>query len=1014
MAELFEAVKAVPILEVAKDLNIQITKEGHVNTMAVCPFHEDHKGGGGEPNFSLFHPSNRYRCHKCGEKGSVLDLFMKVNNITDAVEAAKTMAQIYHVQYDEKKPEKAHVKKWKEDKYTFKTWDNAAVEKSHDNLMEAAAAPHLENFCKLRNVDAEYVKKKKIGLAMAYAIDQEKQFDFVYTIPAFDVDGALLAIRLHSRFVRKNKRFIGSSKMPEGADPTCPYDLVDYNPEAPELWVMEGEGDLWTAQHGLKKNAITTLCGANSIADAIAKNQFILGDLSKKEKIVLCNDNDYTGTQAMARVRMHMPKDANVYRIHWPDNYPKKEDVSYYFNTMGKSFAEFETLLKKYSFEEAEAWLKFEQEKAEAKKKGTSRVYEFGNCYFRIAPKKGKPTKKQSKKDEAEAEVVDYGPAIDDESEDPKISTFVIRGRATVEIGRDGYTRADLEAETGEVEKDHFLPPETWMDKRSFMRQCCRRTRYKFLGTDRDIQDIMENATKNLKDKQIKKGVKYIGFVDHHFVGPGFVISKDGVTEDGPLEYIPQGTPFDDTIKITTTNKDLKEILEAFCKEILKVNKPDVIIPTLGWMFACFFKDEITKILNYFPILSVFGTSGAGKTSLIVALMRLFGVTPGFRLYNANQTKFSVAKMLSCTNSIPLPVDELKENIGRDVVNFWQQKLKNAYFGETETRGNKDQTLTSYEYRAPLLVLGEMSIIREQAIAERTISVRPERHYIDTHKEAKEAFRRIDKDISIEVLFPTVVQWILKEGLFKTKQVWGETKLEMAGLRLQKLSQRVWDNYVTVCFGVNMFEMFAKSMDVTFKVPPETKRQAFGSLASVINSAGDRPKLAFDEFLEALAIMAKSGVIKKEQQYIVDGETLYFHLNSCVPPFRKWARETAWEGEQFGRGELFNQANELQRMKNTYIVHTSRVKRLGPDGPQRCIMIHLPKAERMNLDVSGFGFSTDNEEPSEPWRDPAPTPAAAEAQPAPELPPELTDQAPEPGSDLGEGDGDMFEDSKEA
>ncbi len=1010
MAELFDAVKGIPIGEVAQDLSITITKPGGSYSMAVCPFHEDHKGGGGEPNLSLFHPTNRFRCHKCGEKGSVLDFFMKVNGLTDAVQAAKQMAEIYHVQYDEKKPEKAHVKKWKTDKYSFKTWDNAAIEKAHENLMEEAAKQHLEHFMKVRNVDADFVKKKRIGLAMVYAIDQEKQFDFAYTIPAFDTDGTLLAIRLHSRFVRKHKRFVSTEKIVGGGDPTYFYDITDYDPAGPELWVNEGEGDLWTTQGLLKKNAITTLCGANSVADGLAKDQVALGDLTKKERIVLCNHYDHTGLRAMARVRVRMPKDAKVFRIHWPDNYIKKEDVSFWFNTLGKSFAEFETLLHPYSFEEAEAWLKLEQEKEEAKKKGTLRIYEFGNCYFRLAAGKKTPAPKKPKKDE-NAEVVNIGPDAEEEVEDTQISTFVIHGKATVEIERQGFTRADLETINGKGEKGVFLSPEVWTNKRDFMKQVCTHTKYKFLGSDRDIQDIMELATKHIKENQVKKGVKYIGFVDQNFVGPGFIISKDGVVEDGPFEYIPQGSPFDNSIKVVQ-NENSKEVLKDFCDTVLLVNKPDVILPTLGWMFACFFKEEIHKILHYFPILSVFGTSGAGKTSLIISLMRLFGVGAGFRLFNANATRFSVMKMLSATNAIPLPVDELKENIGRDNVNFWQQRLKNVYFGETETRGNKDQTVSSYEYRAPLCVLGEMSIIREQAIAERTIAIRPERHYIDTHKEAKEAYRKMDKEIPVECLFPLAVQWILKEGIPETKKVWSETKAEITGMKLPRLAPRVWDNFVTITFGLNMLQKFAQAQGVEFRIGADKKKQALGSLAGALNAVGGRPKLAFDEFIEAMAVMAKTGVIKKEQQYLVEQDTLYFHLNSCAPAFRKWARDTNWEGEIMGRHELFNQAKEVCKMNPSYVVDVSRVKRLGADAQDRCIMINLLRAAKMSLDVTGFGYSHEPETPNEPWREPAPAPP--EAQSETPLPPELTEQPPpEPGSDIGEGEEDMFEDAKD-
>lgn len=1011
MPDIFEVVKTIPIKDVAEALGIQITTHGQGQSMAVCPLHADHKGQGGEPNLSLIHGINRFQCHKCTEKGSQLDLWMKVTKAPSALEAAKMMAAHWHLSYDEKKPDKPHVKKWKQDKYGIKTWNKDAAQKAHENLLDEVAKPHLDHFLKLRNLSIDYVKAKKIGLVMAFGIDQEKQSDFAFSIPVFDHDGTLLACRLHSRLHRKHKKFVWSGKIEGGSYPKAMYDMTSYNPEGEELWINEGEGDFWTTEHVLKKNAITTLCGAGALSDQLAQDQALLGDLSKKTRIVFCQHNDNTGLKAMGRVRVHMPKDAPCFRIHWPDNYVKKEDVSFWFNTLAKSAAEFEQLLHPYSFEEAEAWLLIEKEKEDAKKKGVNRVYEFGNCYFRLAEGKKAavfkkvPKKKKDEHEEKDVEDVesDPGPKIEADAEDTKITSFVIRGKATLEIDREGYTRADVETVDGKLEKDVFLAPKTWTSKKEFMERFPH-TKYVIQATDRDIQDIMQLVVKTIPDTQVKKGVKYIGMVDHHFVGPKFTISANGVVENGPFEYIPQGSPFDSAVKIYA-HENVKDVVKAFCETILRVNKPDVILPTLGWMFACLFKEQIHKIIHYFPILSFFGTSGSGKTSLVQTMLRLYGIGPGFRLFSANATRFSVMRMLSSTNCVPVAVDELKENIGRDVVNFWQQRLKNVYFGETETRGNKDQTISSYEYTAPLIICGEMSILREQAIAERTIAVRPERHYIDSRKDAKEAYVRLDREVAVEAMFPFIVQWLLKEGVDKTKDVWVATKAEIHAMKLPHLSSRVWDNFVVMMFGLNMFEIFAKSMGETFVVPSEMKRDVLTGMTKSLHSVGNRAKIAFDEFLEGASIMANIGLIKKDVNYDMDGELLYLHINSTVPIYRKWAKDVSWEGEVGGRTELYNQACEICKMNQTYVIETRKNRRMGTK-VARCVVINLKKAEEMNLDVSGFGFATEEppawQQPADPPPQQADLPGTAE----PELPPELADQPErEPGADEEE---DMF------
>jgi hypothetical protein len=46
------------------------------NGMASCPWHDDHNA-----SFSM-RRYNHFRCFSCGEKGSVIDLYMKMNGVT--------------------------------------------------------------------------------------------------------------------------------------------------------------------------------------------------------------------------------------------------------------------------------------------------------------------------------------------------------------------------------------------------------------------------------------------------------------------------------------------------------------------------------------------------------------------------------------------------------------------------------------------------------------------------------------------------------------------------------------------------------------------------------------------------------------------------------------------------------------------------------------------------------------------------------------------------------------------
>lgn len=980
---IFDLVKEVPILEVAKDLGIKIVKETSVNAFAVCPFHEDHVGGGGKANLSLLKTANGFRCFKCGENGTVVDFYAKACKV-EPLEAAKALAAKYHIQdplLDQPKPHPAAGKAEKKDgkakvgakdgddvgegpskpkKLPKEPWDLARVQKAHARLMEPQNLDHLNHFCEMRKVDAAFVAQKKIGLDLVFGIDNDQTADLAYIIPVLAKDGSLLAIRTHSRLWRKHKKFI------KGFTSKVFYDLTAFDPEAPELHIVEGEGDVWTLQHQLKRNVLTTMAGAGVMPSVVQEQMAVLGDLSKKTRIVFYPDNDDVGRECMARIRFLLPKELPCEKIYWPSNYGQKQDVSHWLNELGRTEQELDALRKTYTWQEAQDELiaiEKKKEQLEALKKLGIKVKEEANCYWRM---------KKSK------EGIEWEP----------ISNFVIRGKATIEIDGSAYTRADVITSDGVEEKDKQLPPEMWLGKRDFLR-VFPHTKYRFLGSDNDIQQLKSEVIKTIPKDGVKKGVEIIGISGNHgdiFVGPGFAISKDGVIENPPFEYIRQRIPLEESFKLVLAS-DVKPILQEFCDNLLKINKAPVIVPTIGWMFACFFKERVRNMIQYFPLMSVFGTSGAGKTTFIQTMLRIFGIKKNTQLMNANTSSFTAMRMLACTNCIPLAIDELKEDAGPLIIDFWKRHARSAYGGETETRGRQDLSVKSYTYKAPLLVVGETSILREKATIERTISIEPK--LSDQSQETRDAFQAV-KNLDLEALFPKIVQWVLAEGNGHMDELWNRGKDSLKAMELPTLPPRVWDNYVTVMFGIEAFQAFAKAMGCGFEVPQDLRREALLALVGEVLTVSKRTKMGFDDFVEALAIMAKDGIIKSDRDYVRKGEWLYLHLASCVAAFRKWARDTRHDGDVLGKKEYRNQAREITNMPaGRYVIDCDKVWRFG-DNTFRCVQLSLRRAERAGLDVSGFGFSA-AVAPNE-WETPLED-RGEEFDQKTELPPEMVEES---------------------
>jgi hypothetical protein len=1006
---LWDAVKQIPIMTIAEEINLQIIKDLGSYATAICIFHQDHVGSGGKANLSLLKTKNSFKCFVCGAHGTALDMYAKACGI-EPLAAVHALAEKFHIMDPSTKPQQPVVKpadpskpaapeKKKEQEYEI--WDLARIQKAQDFLLDPKNDGHLQHLIKMRQLTKEYVQKKKFGLAHVYGIG------LCYTVPAFDVDGKILTVRTHSRILRKDKRFIPGMKSKHL------YDLASFDPNAPEIHFVEGEGAVWRLEL-MGKNAISSFAGAATIPGVVVTNIARLGDLASKTRIVFYTDNDKAGEECMAKIRHYLPKEAKCFKTYWPTDYQKGKDVDDWF-AMGRSEAELNLIIKSYPWEEADSLLTA----IAAKKKAVEisrRVYEHANCYFKVnKPKKTDETceceHKKSDHEQigklADGTGFSYGKCTrkkkgdltqpcgcttfevpheeasqaGDEDELAKfterLSNFVIRGRALLKVDREVHTRADVVTWDGKVEKDVIFPPEAFRSRQKLMGYLPD-PRYEFTGTDNDVAQMGGLVVKTIADTEVKKAVTFIGFVDDCFVGPGFAIDKSGVIANPSVEYIPQGLTFDKSVKLHVTDNP-KDVVTQFCDIYLKVNRPHVTVPTLGWMFSCFFKDKVRDRLNYFPIMSYFGTSGAGKTQFTTTMLRMFGIKK-MMPFNAHGSTFVKDRTLSSTNVIPVAVDEFKEDIGRVAIEDWKHRIRSSFGGEITARGRQDLSIREFPFRAPLLVIGEMSVVREQAIAERTISIEPKRSYLGTTE--SEAFKALTH-IPMETMLLPIVQWVLATGHEKMFDLWGAAQKEMIEMKLPWLPDRVWHNLTVVCFGLHAFEMFVKDTGVKFAIKPELKKEAFTYLTGRVLEVAQRTKMGFDYLIEALAVMAKNGMIQKARgDYDVAGEWLYIHMPSCVPAFRKWARETSHNGEMLDEKEYRNQANEIERMKyGKYVYDTSKVRRFD-SGTLRTVQVNLKIAERFGLDVGGFGFSAEqaNYEQDLP----------ASGTPEEQLPPELT------------------------
>ena len=187
--------------------------------------------------------------------------------------------------------------------------------------------------------------------------------------------------------------------------------------------------------------------------------------------------------------------------------------------------------------------------------------------------------------------------------------------------------------------------------------------------------------------------------------------------------------------------------MEQAIRAMFSFNVPQVAVPLSLWFLSAFFKPHYQETFSQFPLLFVFGEAGAGKTTSVLKLRRLFAMDDVSLKSISDVTQFSLMAACNSSNMIPLILDEYKPMMMKETQSQLVSRLiRGAYNSSRGERGTAQQEIVAYYYRAPIVLLGEQSII-ETAVQHRVIEVQLTRQYIN--KIPKELFDALD-DIKLE------------------------------------------------------------------------------------------------------------------------------------------------------------------------------------------------------------------------------------------------------------------------
>ncbi|NOJ81589.1 hypothetical protein [Myxococcus xanthus] len=572
----------------------------------------------------------------------------------------------------------------------------------------------------------------------------------------------------------------------------------------------------------------------------------------------------------------------------------------------------------------------------------------------RVAGQQKKPapsTREADAEDALEGEVFEgpdgyYVKGYDDAPK--RVSSFLLTLTARLETADEEVYVLDARTDNGTHLKGLKLPLKAFHSKRDFIRHLPLGD-MQWVGTDNNVQGVLRLLTRKVVPRM--PAARVLGYYQHQgqplWLSPRCTLGPEGFLTDSPVVYLPNGATLEGHLRYETASDEaFLEVAHTAFEYLPRVNTPQVLLPMLGWFFATPLKPRLMAAVGAFPLLFIHGTQGGGKSSLCTEIFwRLFGVVHK-DAFRATETEFALVKLLSCTTSVPVVVDEYKpHDMPQQRLNQLHRYMRRLYRGETEERGRPDLKVNSYPLQAPLCIAGEARP-QEAALVERMLTATPEKATV-LLPEYRAAFQKL-KSVDLPLFAPRYIQFCLGRDFDADMRVArAVTDVLLEGRRVPP---RVVDNVVAMLLGIHLFEEFAKACGCVLPVDLGAREAVEALLADVLETEAG-VKNALDAFLEMLGVMAIQGEVRHRVHYTFDKEgRLCVHLESAYDAFRAHCKRIDYRGEVADVKALRRMLQENHRQGGYVAAMGERVCFAGVESRRRAFLVDFSKTNLVTAD----------------------------------------------------------------
>ena len=373
-----------------------------------------------------------------------------------------------------------------------------------------------------------------------------------------------------------------------------------------------------------------------------------------------------------------------------------------------------------------------------------------------------------------------------------------------------------------------------------------------------------------------------------------WVTNKEVVTVNGrmpsdvaPLQYVDTSRLLLD-IELEEV-ESVADVAAAFGRLYPAMNTSGVAYPILGWFAAAAIKPLFEQAAIRFPNLSIWGTKGSGKSTVIDLLYNLFGVTNP-RAVNCRTTPFVMLSLLASTTSIPVHLGEFRADMPDSQFRAIRTWLLMSYDAGQDARGRPDQSVVEYPLTAPIVIDGE-DLFDDPAVQERMIVVNLNPEVISEGSEAWAAYMELAEYPLHQLALPFVKYTLSRDA------EWVDAKFREMMERLHKaypvaLPSRIRRNAAVCMAGWQLFTDFMESLGVEFPYP-RAQDMADG-LSDIVNLTTGRTTTQVDDLVVDVINHAAQGGQAFSWKYERDANILWVHLATALT---WWYRQRRMAGQ---------------------------------------------------------------------------------------------------------------------